>query len=392
MIIWLASYPRSGNTYIRIILHHAFVVKTYSVYNDKADIATDKATREIVGHEDLPENFDFSKSRQSDDLYFIKTHKPYIKEYENDKIIYIVRDGREATVSYFYYLRNYNKNKYNYMEIINGYPLVGSWGEHFFNWQKAQKDKILLLHFEKVIKSPRETINQIRDFAGLIPIKYEVPAFAALQQANPNFFRSGGKDSYKKELSKFEQKYFWLLNGQAMRDSGYVNNVPTFSNQRELEKLFLAHTDLIQQKKLKLYEDKIRAINQQLSNNNIIIQNNDSQLKQKNAQLEAKEQQLANKNITIQKKNQQIQDKIKLIQNKDDYIQQINQQTKEMKKQLDYSEQQKQEIRDALSQKDNQLEHKEQQVRAISNSWSFKVGKIIMLPLSILKKIVLRLK
>ena len=34
MIVWLASYPRSGNTFLRMVLHFVYGQKTYSLYND----------------------------------------------------------------------------------------------------------------------------------------------------------------------------------------------------------------------------------------------------------------------------------------------------------------------------------------------------------------------
>jgi len=33
-MIWLASYPRSGNTLLRVILKHCFGLSSQSVYHD----------------------------------------------------------------------------------------------------------------------------------------------------------------------------------------------------------------------------------------------------------------------------------------------------------------------------------------------------------------------
>ena len=92
MIIWLASYPRSGNTYFRVLLNTIFGVKTYSIHNDTHDIAADQSTVEIVGHEHLPEDFDLDRARLSNSIYVIKTHAP--PQNETDMAIYLVRDGR----------------------------------------------------------------------------------------------------------------------------------------------------------------------------------------------------------------------------------------------------------------------------------------------------------
>lgn len=48
MIIWLASYPRSGNILLRIILKSVFGKETYSKYNDLKDIGANQKIMELV--------------------------------------------------------------------------------------------------------------------------------------------------------------------------------------------------------------------------------------------------------------------------------------------------------------------------------------------------------
>ena len=279
MIIWLASYPRSGNTFIRTVLNHAFGVKTYSIYGDKFDIAADKLTSEIVGHKELPQQFDFDEARQSKEIFFIKTHELYNKDYENDKVIYIIRDGREATVSYFHYLINFSNDRFSFLEIINGHTFTGSWGEHYLNWCREQNGSILIFYFEKCTDNPGNSIERISEFTGLIPISYEVPEFEKMHSVNPAFFRSGKKDSFKRELSDYEQKYFWLVNGRAMRESGYIDKMPEFVSQEELNELFFTHIDLSNRKVQMALEKKIEGMSRQL-------QQKDQQLQQKDQQLQ----------------------------------------------------------------------------------------------------------
>ena len=38
MIVWLASYPRSGNTFFRILLHHLYRLPTYSGFKSGDDL------------------------------------------------------------------------------------------------------------------------------------------------------------------------------------------------------------------------------------------------------------------------------------------------------------------------------------------------------------------
>jgi hypothetical protein len=297
MIIWLASYPRSGNTFIRTILNSAFGVKTYSIYGDKFDIAADKLTSEIVGHQELPHQFDFDEARQSKEVFFIKTHEQFCKKYENDKAIYILRDGREATVSYFHYLRNFSDERFSFLEIINGHTFAGIWGEHYLNWCRGKNERILMFNFEKLVDGPANAIEQVRDFTGLTPVSYEIPGFEKLHSINPNFFRRGKKDSFKKELRDYEQKYFWLVNGNAMREASYIDKIPELVNQEEHDELFFTHIELSYRKIQKALEKKIEGISLQL----------DQQLHQKDQQLHQKDQQLHQKDQQLHQKDQQIQ-------------------------------------------------------------------------------------
>lgn len=62
MIVWLASYPRSGNTFLRVLFRHVFGIETYSVYNDLLDIGSDGDISAVTGHRPLPERCDFDLS------------------------------------------------------------------------------------------------------------------------------------------------------------------------------------------------------------------------------------------------------------------------------------------------------------------------------------------
>lgn len=48
MIIWLALYPRSDNTFLRLVLHKLFGVPTYSVYEND-DPVEQRVGPELVG-------------------------------------------------------------------------------------------------------------------------------------------------------------------------------------------------------------------------------------------------------------------------------------------------------------------------------------------------------
>jgi hypothetical protein len=50
MIVWLASFPRSGNTFLRIVLHRLYGVRTSTVYD--VDGVAERLGKDLIGFTD----------------------------------------------------------------------------------------------------------------------------------------------------------------------------------------------------------------------------------------------------------------------------------------------------------------------------------------------------
>ncbi|MBR1232027.1 FkbM family methyltransferase [Bradyrhizobium sp. AUGA SZCCT0182] len=232
MIIWLASYPRSGNTALRTILYSAFGIRTYSLYDDKGDIGFRPALREAVGHAShaLSEQKFYAHASLSDETYFVKTHDAPPDE---AKAIYIVRDGRAASVSYYHYLKDFwpaQSKTLLLKDVILGNCSFGSWSEHFMAWSPQRRPNTLLINFNDIARDPARLIDTIGAFIGQRPRSMELPNFEDLRKADSTFFRSGSDHKNIGELESDDQCLFWILHGELMKSLGYVDNVPTSSN------------------------------------------------------------------------------------------------------------------------------------------------------------------
>src|SRR6187401_788141 len=95
MIVWIASYPRSGNTFLRAVLHALYRVPTYSIYDDDDPVAQ-RVGPELVGYRRKPN--DRALMADSSEVYLVKTHKR--RKIDGYRAIYLVRDGRDAVVSH----------------------------------------------------------------------------------------------------------------------------------------------------------------------------------------------------------------------------------------------------------------------------------------------------
>src|SRR5690349_13748869 len=97
MIIWLASFPRSGNTFLRILLHRLYGVQSSVVYD--VDGVARRLGDGAVGYIDRPGSYD--EMRANNAVHFVKTHRQRDADIdERDGAISLVRDGRDSLVSW----------------------------------------------------------------------------------------------------------------------------------------------------------------------------------------------------------------------------------------------------------------------------------------------------
>ena len=97
MIVWLASYPRSGNTLARQMLKQVFCHESYSQYNDRKGIGSCPDVASNVGHRsnEKPWPEFLAAAKAAPGLHIIETHHP---PQDDEPAIYVVRDGRAPDV------------------------------------------------------------------------------------------------------------------------------------------------------------------------------------------------------------------------------------------------------------------------------------------------------
>lgn len=324
MIVWLASYPRSGNTFFRVILNSIFDIKTYSIYDDRGDIGADEKTSDIVGHEFLPEDFDIQKARESDETFYIKTHELLDKRvHENDKTIYLIRDGRESSLSYTKHRNLYSAVSVRLKDIIYGNTFVSSWGEHVASWNPKNRDNILLIKFEELIKDPSLFIEQISHFLEKQPVNGEIPTFEELKQINPKFFRSGKTNSWEEVYTEEEHIAFWMAHYPQMIEYGYDYKVPKTLLDNSNMNFFLELTNqntyimklLLENKQLQDKENIIRERNKQLQDKENIIREKNKQLQDKEIHIQTQSQDKQDLQIQLQEQQKRLEAKEVEIQN-----------------------------------------------------------------------------
>ena len=225
MIVWLASYPRSGNTYFRVLLNYIYGMLSSSLYDE----SNEPLNPVIVGNTVF--NASVEELCASKQIYFRKTHDmPNSDDYP---AIYLVRDGRDALVSYARYLvyeqsdratdEKTNPFWHALHQVISTNDYYGGWGQNVNAWMR-RKAPTAFIRFEDLIGDP---LNVIRRSLTELDLKLpdekstDFPTFAELKQQMPKFFRKGQIGSWRNEMPDELQSLFWEYHGDVMHQLGY---------------------------------------------------------------------------------------------------------------------------------------------------------------------------
>ena len=159
--IFLVSYPRSGNTWVRTIIAHLMF----------GDHLTSLSDLDVL----VPDVYNGLRSIPGDQTFrVIKTHEPFPqrqhwKSNDYDKIIYLVRDPLDVARSFYTFVRDVWKDDMAIDDYVNDFMSGSlwpcSWGEHVLSWLKRSGDHdILLLRYEDLQTSPTTEILRIAEF------------------------------------------------------------------------------------------------------------------------------------------------------------------------------------------------------------------------------------
>ena len=251
----LASFPRSGNTFLRNILID--VAGIYSWNNIKV---YNKALKELGRLETVkklhvlnkPRERKLIKLREQMSYRVIKTHevpKKILPQCAKDtRIIYLVRDGRDALVSMAHHRKDivepgtdFIKNLKEAIRAPMG-TYFGGWGKNVSQWNEIAD---LVIHFENLVSNPEEEIMRLKEVLDFPKMNMEkIPTFDSQRdggshfggkkrdklskeeqdQFNSKFFRSGGAGYWEDEKPPELQEKFWKKYGDVMLQMGYMED------------------------------------------------------------------------------------------------------------------------------------------------------------------------
>ena len=197
MIFWISSYPKSGNTWLRILLASYYYTKD-GIYDEKVlknidQFPQKKFFNEFNYDQKIPTDTiklwikAQEKINQDKKLKFFKTHNTFGKlnnfDFTNKEnsigCIYVVRDPRNVITSLknFYELKDdqafkwiTNKNQYIYdvhkfeKDGFSDFQFISSWDTNFESWKMQKKIAIKIIRYEDLLNETYAVLNDVISF------------------------------------------------------------------------------------------------------------------------------------------------------------------------------------------------------------------------------------
>ncbi len=199
MIIWIASYPKSGNTYLRSFISSYYFSKKgkfdFNLLLNILQFPSLKFTKKNIFSEDeASQNWIFNQNQffLNNKVHFVKTHNS-LDEFKGNKFtsnqqtlgaIYIVRDPRNILSSLtHHYSLNYEQAYKKIMDenasllekSLNNdhsnFTFLGSWSNHYKSWKNTKEFKTLFIKYEDLEDNKYETFKKVVDFVNRIKSK-----------------------------------------------------------------------------------------------------------------------------------------------------------------------------------------------------------------------------
>jgi aryl sulfotransferase len=276
-ICWLASYPKSGNTWTRILLANLLGDE-----QDESDELTIDLAGSIASNRVQFDNLTgLSSSDMTDDeidllrpdanraiaatakkMIYTKVHDAYHDSGNGEAIfpedcsfgvIYLVRNPLDVAVSYAYHQGHEGFAKVveqmnNPTHVMAGGPKSQlrqktlGWSGHYRSWHDQTKIPVLTIRYEDMIDDTAASVARMAGFIGLnkpdlsekigraveqsrfdtLREKEEISGFGERPEKSARFFRSGRVGEGRERLSADLQSKMIEANHPLMQELGYI--------------------------------------------------------------------------------------------------------------------------------------------------------------------------
>ena len=279
MIIWLASYPKSGNTWVRSFLSAYYYSEDGKfdfklLKNIKQFPSKDFLSRKLRSVDEAAENWLIAQKKINDqnEFCFLKTHNVY-GGYKGNNFttpnftlgaIYIVRDPRNVLTSL---MNHYSLNEDDALKMINSiyrnlrdennnndyssYSFISSWANNYKSWKMSKNINKLIIKYEDLENQENETFLKILNFTDKLlkkkdkvdkkkfglaieSTKFDIlkkkeedegfveAVYSTKDSKTKRFFNLGKKNNYKELIKTQTAKAIEKIFRKEMEELGYL--------------------------------------------------------------------------------------------------------------------------------------------------------------------------
>jgi hypothetical protein len=205
--IFVAAFPRSGSTWFQRL-------SAACLYGIDPAVTPHSIVNELS-----PCVHSMKFYKRFREAMAFKTHHVPQRQYR--RVVWLVRDGRDATVSYYHFLNARQKHAVSFQALVEGgknAPRI-SWQEHSHQWlSNPFGAELITLKYEDLLENPLPALKRFCEFAGhersdddlrqiaerasfeRLRQRERAVAGAAAKPANSAFFRRGVKGSHRDEM------------------------------------------------------------------------------------------------------------------------------------------------------------------------------------------------
>jgi hypothetical protein len=277
-INWLASYPKSGNTWMRVFftnlrqdgagpaqinrLHTAMMASCRQSFDRAVGYNSGDLTHDEVDL--LRPDVYLSYARRARNPFFCKVHDAYT--YVGDRrplfppeatasAIYLVRNPLDVCVSYSHHWRRSSCDEVIAEMADPGFTLLGehdrlegaqlrqrllTWSDHVRSWADAPNLRVVVLRYEDLLARPVESFAAAAAFVGMTDDRARIrralefssfeelrrqeraQGFGEVMTRGSAFFRKGKAGAWREELSASQVARIIRDHREVMQRFGYI--------------------------------------------------------------------------------------------------------------------------------------------------------------------------
>jgi len=224
--IIIAGFPKSGNTWFQHLLASI-------VFGCNGEYTPDTLVQELIPDVHFKNYF-----RRYSEVAYFKSH--YLPKPEYKKVIFLIRDGRDAMVSYYHYNKKLGYDTTLTKMVREGdtvFPCM--WHIHIQKWlENPYKADMIFVRYEDLLNDPLAEMKKVCKFINIersdayLEQSIATCSFDKMSKREKEqgwegwnkektFLRSGKIGDYKKEMIIEDTAFFNQMSAQVLKHFNY---------------------------------------------------------------------------------------------------------------------------------------------------------------------------